>query len=207
MRKVKSMIIALMMCLVSSMSFGQEKDTLDLSKILKDESVNLVSEVVITVDSINSNELINRFENWWGKSHLNVTETFRNYSEVRTSKTSEQITIRYVTTSFVLDMYVILIAEFKDNKIRLRFYDDGNCFKPGYYSGITYIRSIPADSYKIKSYFGDEKVIIYRPKKGPFNINEKNASGSLAYKEYMESTIDEINNFIKNTPKAEKKEW
>jgi hypothetical protein len=161
-----------------------------LSKILKDESVNLVSEVVITFDSINSNELINRFENWGGQS-------FRNYSEVRTSKTSEQITIRYVTTSFVLDMYVILIAEFKDNKIRLRFYD----------SGSTYIRPIPSGSYKIKSYFGDEKVIIYRPKKGPFNINEKNASGSLAYKEYMESTIDEINNFIKNTPKAEKKEW
>jgi hypothetical protein len=200
MRKLKMVIIALMMCLVSSISLGQEKDTLKLSKILKDESVNLVSEVVITFDSINSNELINRFENWGGQS-------FRNYSEVRTSKTSEQITIRYVTTSFVLDMYVILIAEFKDNKIRLRFYDDGNCFKPGYYSGSTYIRPIPSGSYKIKSYFGDEKVIIYRPKKGPFNINEKNASGSLAYKEYMESTIDEINNFIKNTPKAEKKEW
>lgn len=40
-------------------------------------------------------------------------------------------------------------------------------------------------------------MIIYKTKPGFFNVNKKNATGSLTYKTSMNSTIEEIYNFIK----------
>ena len=169
----------------------QEKDTVFLSQIYIDESTYLVSQKVIEFDSISSDELIIRFENWAGQN-------FRNYDKVRTSKTESQITLNYITSTFntALDFYLIMVVEFKDNKIRVQIFDDGNAYKPSSYSVSTYISWISARTYRVKSYFSDG-MIIYKPKPGMLNINEKNATGSLYYKASIDGTFNEIETFIK----------
>ena len=169
----------------------QEKDTVFLSQIYIDESTYLVSQKVIEFDSISSDELIIRFENWAGQN-------FRNYDKVRTSKTESQITLNYITSTFntALDFYLIMVVEFKDNKIRVQIFDDGNVYKPGSYAGSRYIAGISARIYHIRSYFSDG-MIIYKPKPGMLNINEKNATGSLYYKASIDGTFNEIETFIK----------
>lgn len=169
----------------------QEKDTVFLSQIYLDESTYLVSQKVIEFDSISSDELIIRFENWAGQN-------FRNYDKVRTSKTESQITLNYITSTFndALDFYLIMVVEFKDNKIRVQIFDDGNVYKPGSYAGSRYIAGISARIYHIRSYFSDG-MIIYKPKPGMLNINEKNATGSLYYKASIDGTFNEIETFIK----------
>ena len=169
----------------------QEKDTVFLSQIYIDESTYLVSQKVIEFDSISSDELIIRFENWAGQN-------FRNYDKVRTSKTESQITLNYITSTFntALDFYLIMVVEFKDNKIRVQIFDDGNVYKPGSYAGSRYIAGISARIYHIRSYFSDG-MIIYKPKPGMLNINEKNALGSLYYKASIDRTFNEIETFIK----------
>lgn len=169
-----------------------EKDTVFLSQIYSNESSYLVSQKVIDFDSMSKEELITRFENWAGQN-------FRNYDKVRTSKTESQITLNYITSSFntSLDFYLIMVVEFKDNKIRVQIFDDGNVYKSGYYSGSVYISGISARSYHLKSYFIDG-MIVYKPKPGMMNINEKNASGSLNYKASVEATFNEIETFIKS---------
>ena len=89
-----------------------------------------------------------------------------------------------------------MVVEFKDNKIRVQIFDDGNVYKPGHYSGSTYIASISSRIYHIRSYFSDG-MIIYKTKPGMLNINEKNAPGSLYYKASIDGTFDEIETFIK----------
>jgi hypothetical protein len=169
----------------------QEKDTVFVEQIYQDLSTYLVSQRVLEFDSIKANELMIRFENWAGQN-------FRNYEKVRTSKTESQITLNYITSSFStsLDFYLNMVVEFKDNKIRVQIYDDANVYKPGSYSGSTYISGVAGRAYHINSYFNNG-MIIYKPKPGMLNINEKNATGSLAYKASVDATIEEINTYIK----------
>jgi hypothetical protein len=176
----------------------QERDTVFLSQIYLDESTYLVSQKVIDFDSISASELLIRFENWGG-------QTFRNYEKVRTSKTETQITLNYITSTFntALDFYLIMVVEFKDNKIRVQIFDDGNVYKPGSYSGSTYIPGIAARIYHLKSYFSDG-MIIYKPKPGMLNVNEKHASGSLYYKRTLDDTFNEIETFIKSKIEVKK---
>jgi hypothetical protein len=170
----------------------QDKDTVLISQIYLDQGTNLVSQKVIEFDSISTTDLIIRFENWAGQN-------FRNYDKVRTSKTDSQITLNYITSSFnpILDFYLIMVVEFKENKMRVQIFDDGNVYKPGSYSGSTYIAGISARSYHIYSYFTDG-MIIYKPKPGALNYHEKNATGSLNYKATIDNTFNEIETFIKS---------
>jgi hypothetical protein len=94
-----------------------------------------------------------------------------------------------------------MVVEFKDNKIRVQIYDDANVYKPGSYSGSTYIAGVAGRAYHISSYFNNG-MIIYKPKPGMLNINEKNATGSLAYKASVDATIEEINTYIKTKSAA-----
>lgn len=178
----------------------QEKDTVFLSQIYFDESTFLVSQKVMEFDSISSDELMIRFENWAGQN-------FRNYDKVRTSKTESQITLNYITSTFnaSLDFYLNMVVEFKNNKVRIQIFDDGNVYKPGSYSGSTYISGISARTYHIKSYFTDG-MIIYKTKPGMLNINEKNASGSLNYKMSVDKTFDDIETFIKSKIEVKKED-
>jgi len=176
----------------------QERDTVFLSQVYLDESTYLVSQKVIEFDSITAEELMIRFENWGGQN-------FRNYEKVRTSKTESQITLNYITSTFnaALDFYINMVVEFKDNKIRVQIFDDANVYKPGSYSGTIYIAGIAGRTYHLKSYFTDG-MIIYKPKPGAMNFNEKNALGSLKYKAAIDATFNEIETFIKGKIEVKK---
>ncbi len=199
--KIQFLFTLLFLIFLRSNLNAAEKDTLFLNQVLTDANSNLVLEKIIKFDSSTSAELMQRFENWGGQN-------FRNYESVKTSKTETQITLSYITSSFqVIDMYIILIAEFKDNKLRLKFFDDGNVFKPGSYQGGTTIPAIQGRTYKIKSYFENE-MIIYKPNPGFFNIKEKQASGAIAYRESIEKKLLEIENYIKNHMSGnDKSDW
>lgn len=179
--------------LVGSNVFGQskaERDTVYLDQIYKDASTYLVSQRILEFDSVSSQELIKRFENWGGQN-------FRNYEKVRTSKTESQITLNYLTSSFnsEIDFYVIMIVEFKDNKMRVQIFDDGNAYKSGSYVGTSYIAGISARTYHIASYF-KEGMIDYKVKPSMMNYAEKQATGALNYKTSIESGLDELYQFI-----------
>ncbi len=175
--------------------FGQskaERDTVYLDEIYKDASTYLVSQRVLEFDSVSAQELMKRFENWGGQN-------FRNYENVRTSKTESQITLNYITSSYSvgLEFYIIMVVEFKDNKMRVQIFDDANVYKPGSYAGTTYIAGISARTYHIASYFR-EGMIDYKLKPGMMNYAEKQATGALTYKASIESGLDELYQFIKS---------
>ena len=202
MRRIYLMtIISLTLSTTYGQNSKQDRDTVFLDQIYLDESTYLVSQQVLEFDSVNANELMIRFENWAGQN-------FRNYDKVRTSKTESQITLNYITSSFssALDFYLNMVIEFKDNKIRVQIFDDANVYKPGSYSGSTYIAGTASRTYHIKSYFSDG-MIIYKTKPGMLNIQERNATGSLVYKSSIDATIEEIYAFMKTakvTPGANK---
>ena len=133
-----------------------------------------------------------RFENWGGQN-------FRNYEHVRTSKTESQITLNYITTcsSLALDFNIIMVIEFKDNKMRVQIFDDANAYKPGSYVGTTYVAGIAGRLYHVASYF-KEGMIDYKIKPGMMNYPEKQATGALSYKASIESGLDELYLFIKS---------
>lgn len=191
-------LIAIGICPLICYSQKSERDTVFLIQIYQDPEKYLVSQRVLEFDSIDKTELMSRFENWAGQN-------FRNYDKVRTSKTDNQITLNYITSSFitVLDFYLNMVVEFKDDKIRVQIFDDGNVYKAGYYSGSTYIPGTSARLYHVKSYFTDG-MLIYKTKPGVLNVNERNATGSLNYKTSINSTIEEIYQFVLNENQTNK---
>ncbi len=188
-------ILTILAILVSSFSFSQRERILS-TEFYKDVNSRLVSEKIIIFDSINKQELMNRFENWAGTS-------FRNYSEVRTSKTDNQITLLYVSNS----MYIIMNVEFKDYKIRLSFYDDGNVYIPSSYSGNIYIPGVAARSRHMINYFDSDGVLEYKPGNGMFNIKGRTASMIISYKTDIEKSIIDIENTIKQKSIIKKSDW
>ena len=188
-------ILTILAILVSSFSFSQRERILS-TEFYKDVNSRLVNEKIIIFDSINKQELMNRFENWAGTS-------FRNYSEVRTSKTDNQITLLYVSNS----MYIIMNVEFKDYKIRLSFYDDGNVYIPSSYSGNIYIPGVAARSRHMINYFDSDGVLEYKPGNGMLNIKGRTASMIISYKTDIEKSIIDIENTIKQKSIIKKSDW
>lgn len=175
-------------------SFGSERDTLSIDSIYVNHSEYLIEERIIEIDSASTSELMKRFENWAGT-------TFKNYEKVRTSKTDNQITLDYiVSTGLVMDWYVRLVVEFKDGKVRLRFYDEGNT---AYFGN----PNISARSYHFTSYFNSDKVIIYKTKPGAFNAKEKQASAAIRFKLNARLTANSIEEALKTTSKTNDSDW
>ncbi len=189
--------------LLSTLGFGQ-KDTLKLKDFYVDLPSLLVKEKVISVDSLTTNQLLTKFENWGGK-------VFRNYNEVRTSKTESQITLSYIKSiPDGIDMYVIMQVEFKDGKVRIRIFDDGNVFRPGSYGTGYSVPSVAARTYYIKSYFidGDKDIFTYKNKSGFLNIKYKQAQFILGYRNSVDSELLDIEQFLKKKDLPSKsKEW
>lgn len=144
--KIKLFILTLMMCLITSMSFGQ----IHINEFYVERDNYLIHSVVEEFDSLPSNEILIKVKNWSGVNFINM-------NEVLVSETSEQLVLNYITKSFSTDMswYIRFVIQIKDNKIRLLYYDDGNVFRAGDYIssiGVT-IPSVPARRYRFTKYF------------------------------------------------------
>jgi hypothetical protein len=195
--------IILLIGLVYNVTIGYgQKDTLFLDKIYHDPVNLIVSQKVLVFDSLSKNELIHRFENWGG-------QFFRNYSEVQTSKTESQITLLYTSSKFFLTMYVIVVVEFKDGKMKLTFKDDGNVYRAGYYIGSTYHEPIESRTRFVRTYF-DDGMITYRSSilNNPVMYSLSKAGDVMDYKANIDSTISTINEFMqKSSIELNKSDW
>lgn len=181
---------------------AQQKDTLFINDVYENVGESLMIDEVIKFDSINQITLKRRFENYAGT-------WFRNYNEVVTSSTEEQIVMLYIESlGSDLNMYIRLVVQFKDNKVRLRFYDDGNVYKPAVYSGNTLIaRPIAARSFKLSNYFTSDGMLIYNKKPGSFNVKEKAATMIKNYIEELNLQVSEIENSIRANKNNSNSEW
>lgn len=182
-------MICLGLFIISTPIIYAQKDTLHIKDIYSNTSNYLVLEKIINVDSTSKQELMNRFENWGGSN-------FRDYSNVRTSKTDDQITLLYIVEASGCKMYVILKAEFKENKVRVSIFDDGNVAVPSSNVSGVYNPGISGRSFKIASYF-DENILIYKVNGGAFNINTQRAKNAISFRKSIENTSTEIENALK----------
>jgi len=178
---MKKLLLGLLVAL--SISGYSQKKTVHVNEIYDDVNSLTVIDTVFEVDSTTTKELKNRFNNWGGTN-------YRNYKNVKTSETVNQVVIDYITNSFgVLDMYVRITASFKDNKVRLQVTDMGNVYKYIASPGV----SIPARLYNVKSYFFKNNQITYKVKPNVFNSKEKQGNGALNYRRDIMSTVISIN--------------
>lgn len=181
---------------------AQQKDTLFINDVYESVGESLMIDEVIKFDSINQITLKYRFENY-------AATWFRNYNEVVTSSTEDQIVMLYIKSlGSDLNMYIRLVVQFKDNKVRLRFYDDGNVYKPAVYSGNTLIaRPIGTRSFKLSNYFTSDGMLIYNKKQGPFNVKEKAATMIKNYIEELNLQVSEIENSMRVNNNSNNSEW
>ena len=142
--------------LVAMISFGQEEIIRDLKKF-EDVTNGLYVSKTIEIPNKTTKDIQTQFKNW-------ASTSFVNLKEVMVSETDNQIVLNYITktSNYIKTMgiksymsyswYIRLVAQFKDGKIRVQFYDDGNAFKPGEYSRYGSLPSTPARSIYIRSF-------------------------------------------------------
>ena len=128
-------LLVLTMVLVSFVSYGQDEIIRDVKKF-EDATSGLYVSKVIEISNKTQKDLQTQFKNW-------ASTSFVNLREVMVSETDNQIVLNYIikTPNYLktlgmkipmdYDWYIRLVAQFKDGKIRVQFYDDGNVFKPG----------------------------------------------------------------------------
>ena len=184
--------------LIASVSvFAQENDTVPSVKSFEDFTTGLYTTKVVEIEGKSQKELVNYFKNWVGVN-------FRSSKDVIVSETESQIVLNYITktTGYLrllgiknydeTSWYVRVVAQFKDGKMRLMIYDDGNVFKAGTYSQYGSTPSIAARSLFIKNY-------TIKPES---NKDLERAKGlyysyHLKWQKYVDSTIKDAEESIK----------
>jgi hypothetical protein len=155
---MKKVLMVSLFALVTIVSFGQEEEVVPDLIPYEDAASKLFISKVIEVPNKTQKELATQFKNW-------ASTSFVNLREIIVSETDNQIVLNYITRTnsyfktlgmknpVEYSWYVRLVAQFKDGKIRVQFYDDGNVFRPGEY--LTYARtttpSTPARSMFISA--------------------------------------------------------
>lgn len=135
-------------------SFAQNSEIVPDLLPYDDIKTKLFRSKVIEFPDKSQKDLITLFKNW-------ASTSFVNLKEVTVSETDNQIVLNYITktetyfrlmgvkNSYYMDWYVRLVAQFKDGKIRIQFYDDGNVFKPSQYAGYP---STPSRNFYVSSF-------------------------------------------------------
>jgi hypothetical protein len=156
MKNLKLMMITLMMCLITVVSFGQ----MQVDSFYQNKNEHLIYSQVEVLDSMSQDEINIKVRNWGGTKFVNM-------KEVLVSETKEQLVFNYITESFFIKSlgmtntygwYIRMVVQMKDNKIKISVYDDGNSFHPGSYSGGVTVPSIPPRRNKFLVYFNKDGV-------------------------------------------------
>jgi len=118
--------IRLIILIVLSVSTKVNAQDNYIGRTFEDLETKLYKSYILKLDTMKRDELKNNFKN--------VASTlFVNLKEVMVSETDDQIVLNYRSTTNstpTTTWYVKLIAQFKDGKVRLLIYDDGNVFIP-----------------------------------------------------------------------------
>jgi hypothetical protein len=128
---MKKIIHLLFTLLFVSFQLQSQNNSIPQLKPYEDIASKLYNSKVIEVSGKSKKELQNTFKNW-------AATSFNNLREVMVSETENQIVLVYVTEVPVVQklvgikvtdiwpLYVRFVAEFKDDKVRVSLYDDGN---------------------------------------------------------------------------------
>jgi hypothetical protein len=158
---MKKVLLVLTLTLGTLVSNSQDEVIRNLKDFEKAAEGLYISKV-IEIPNKTQKELQTQFKNW-------ASTSFVNLREVMVSETENQIVLNYITKTpnylktlgmkipMDYSWYIRLVAQFKDGKVRVQFYDDGNAFKPGEYSKYGNVPATPARSTFIKA-------LIYMPK-------------------------------------------
>lgn len=137
-------LLVLTMVLVSFVSYGQDEEVVPDLKPYEDVSSKLFVSKVIEMPGKTQKEISTQFKNW-------ASTSFVNLREIMVSETDNQIVLNYITktptymkmlgmkTPLVYSWYVRVVAQFKDGKAKISFFDDGNVYIPSEY--LTYSRT------------------------------------------------------------------
>jgi hypothetical protein len=149
-------LLVLSMVLASFVSYGQEEEIVPDLKPYEDATSKLFVSKVIQMNGKTQKELSTQFKNW-------ASTSFVNLREVMVSETDNQIVLNYITktptymkmlgikTPLVYSWYVRLVAQFKDGKVKISFFDDGNVFIPAEVTRYATTPSTPARSMFISA--------------------------------------------------------
>jgi hypothetical protein len=150
---MKKLLLFAVVLIVTLTSFGQDIRPFPIDSLYQKQDEYLVYSKVIDFTGKSKIEIMNGFKNWGGTNFVNL-------KEVIVSETEDQIVLNYITNDMyvkslgaivIAEWYVRLVAEFKEGKMRVSFYDDGNSF----WLGSQYAPSTPARTYKLAMYFKD----------------------------------------------------
>jgi len=153
---MRKLLIGLLFLVISFVSYSQE-ETIPQLKPYEDLESKLYSSKVIEIAGKTQKELQNNFKNW-------ASTSFNNLREVMVSETDNQIVLVYITREPAIvktimmtvtidrSWYVRLVAEFKEGKMRVSIYDDGNVFKPAEYSQYGNIPALQARTQFVSSF-------------------------------------------------------
>jgi len=132
---------------------GQDNDVPEL-KTWEDINSKLYTSRVIEFEGKSQKDLIVLYKNW-------ASIAFVNFKEVLVGETESQIVIRYILNTSAnykimglkgtsgFDWYVRLIAQFKDGKVKVSFFDEGNVPTPSSSINGIIVPGSPSGSYYV----------------------------------------------------------
>lgn len=156
-------------------SYSQEESTgsliidgkLNIDSLYQKKDELIIVTGIHSFDSISKLDLIKKVKNWGGKKFVNL-------KEVLVSETEDQMVFNYITSSFYIktimgkepiDWYIRLVVQFKDNRIKCTFYDDGNVRM----SSSQYTPGAAARTIKLKDYFKEKDGVFVNNTKSLIN--------------------------------------
>jgi hypothetical protein len=132
---------------------GQDNDVPEL-KTWEDINSKLYVSKVIEFEGKSQKDLIVLYKNW-------ASIAFVNLKEVLVGETESQVVIRYILNTSAnykimgmkgtsgFDWYVRLIAQFKEGKVKVSFYDEGNVPTPSTSINGIIVPGSPSGSYYV----------------------------------------------------------
>jgi hypothetical protein len=115
-----------------SLNIYNDRGLIEKKKIyINDEG--LIDEKIFEYQNKNINVLKGLIKNWGGSN-------FRSFKDVLVNETENQLVIRYISSSMIDNSYIKMIIDLKENKVRIRVYDEG--FKSlGLFFGIGFTKN------------------------------------------------------------------
>lgn len=128
---------------------------------------------------------------------------FVNLKEVLVGETDEQLVFNYIDDNMFIktlglsnsySWYIRLVVQFKDEKMRVQYFDDGNTFQPGSQYG----PSLKARTYKLSNYFKESD--------GSMFAQKMFTPGMISLKQSIERNARDLEETIKSK-EIKKDDW
>ncbi len=162
------------------------QNCLTKDSVFQNISENLFISKVIEIDSVSQLDLIKKVKNWGALK-------FVNFKEVLVSETDNLLVLNYITSiptgMSTSKYYTKLTIQFKDGKVKVSFFDDGNV----YYPASQYASAVQARTIFISNSFKEPEQLICN--KGLQKTTYKLIEG---YKTNVYNTLIDFENTLKN---------